>query len=563
MKRGASASSSSGIMPKKPTTHALPPRPNASGGGGPSAGGSGGGGSRGLDQSGSGGGSRASSSLPPRPSSSSFPSLFSRASSTSSSANSSSSQRGNYQNRNKGTNNTNNNAVKRSFITSYNGLVETLARALVDDSLRIPPILTLEQAAREKLLKAAPAHASELLPFLPSVSENGLLLSAVKRLITAHVPKDYKPFWLTRHHSGGFVSFICFFPNTFRVIRGGRILQSTVLGAPAFDLVDNDRLLFASDPLTRMDAAAIFDDYEARGFDPPLPVSADLPFDLVPCSLPKDFKIVYGTSKSICDTFVREHMVESIAKDGTWIPKPHLALGFDTETTQQYFQKADKAATPCLLQISTHTACLLVHQSAVSAAALPESIIWLLNHPRIAKVCVSAAAEVQDLAKFAGVHAQGFVEISDAARGQHMGGVAPWRATQLGLSTLAATYLGLKMRKPRAIQVGNWKGKLSEAQMAYAATDAWISLVSWRVLQVPGRPGSDSAQAMEGDVPPWWVVEDPVRRVAVTPDMRDKWGKKLQLHGFELVHAGADGVEVYAERGSKRVDSSIINSFYE
>ncbi|TPX73917.1 hypothetical protein CcCBS67573_g04816 [Chytriomyces confervae] len=511
---------------------------------------------------------------------------------------------------------------KRLFCVTYDALVTTLESASKEsvESIGTAPIVALfedkSKFAKLKIDFDMPLSEANKHLFLPPMSEKGLLVKTLQQRMTGNMPKGLKAFWSSRHHSGGFASFLAFFPSTFTFVRGGGLIQNPLrnsmnLGIHS-EIADADRIRFSSDPIVKLDPRPIFDAYEASGFDPPLCIASDLPYPLVACKLPTDFQLVYGTTDEICNQFVRERLVARVDESGLWIPHANITLGFDSETTVKYFSTHDKTATSCLLQISTNTSCLLVHQSAIASKRLPQSIVWLLNHPDIKKVCASAVSEVNELKKFQGVSPMNFDDISRVAQNQvvlHAGNqvsaasavaaspvvpASPNNSTtdnattttssnttfqqplqkQIGLSTLAAIHLGLKLAKPRVLQVGDWKKPLNAAQKAYAATDAWMSLVVYQVLNVaPGlrvagdgcSSSSSSSAMMDVENVCWWADEGvPVRRVAlVGADAVAKWEKTLVgEYGMGVVHCGDGGVHVYAERPGKPIDASFLREFY-
>ncbi|KAI9329757.1 hypothetical protein BDR26DRAFT_872162 [Obelidium mucronatum] len=448
-------------------------------------------------------------------------------------------------------------AQKRNFVMTFAGLVNTLRTSFADVSLKSSPYDRMSAENRAKLAKKIGKSSGA---FLPIVNERGLLLGQVRSLVEHHI--DFKPYWTTRHHSsGGLSSFVAFFPTAFKINKGGGIPLEIQTPSGTTELIhDQDRLAFTSSDNPLLDVSQIYDEYERSGFDTPLAIASDLEFELIPCCLPNGFDIVYGTTNEICDQFVMSEIVDRVDSDGTWIPKPNTFLGFDTETTMEMWTPQDPSLPPNLLQISTPTKCLLVHQSAIKIP-LPKSIHWILTHPDIKKVCANAAGEVVDLRKF-NLEAQGIEEIADA---QVEGSVASGAGTanrrvSTGLSTLAAIYLGLKMKKPKAIQIGNWTRPLNRAQMDYAATDAWVSLLVYQVLATIPQIQKSGEQ----DENKWWDNET-VRRVAVVAGYHDpKWVRLFLEAGMERIPGtGKLGITVFAERASKRVDINVLKEFYE
>ncbi|ORY36432.1 hypothetical protein BCR33DRAFT_721966 [Rhizoclosmatium globosum] len=295
---------------------------------------------------------------------------------------------------------------KKNFIQTYDALVKTLRLALDDEQLKSNPFDLLTPAQQEKALRKGKGKVPDIFLF------------RLKRLMEPHLPDNQKPFC--------FFSYCSFFPTAFKINKGGNILVQPEDGSDP--VLDADRINFtASNNLP------------------------DLPYPLIKATLPQNYEIVYGTTKEICDSFVLSELVHKVNKDGSWTPKPNLILGFDTETTHEAFAGSPKQPSrPSLLQFSTSTKCLLVHQHALSQPSLPDSLIWVLTHPDIKKVCASAAQEVIDLKKFNGLLAQSFHDVA------HPHGIDPGRSGPSGLAALSAVYLGLRVAKPRKIQIGDW-----------------------------------------------------------------------------------------------------------
>lgn len=135
-------------------------------------------------------------------------------------------------------------------------------------------------------------------------------------------------------------------------------------------------------------------------------------------------------------------------------------VGFDTET-RPAFRKGE-SHLPCLAQVASARAVYLFPlQRLDCAAALGE----LLAAPGIVKVGVGLANDLAELAKLFAFSRAAIVEAGHLAR-RH--GVR-----QSGLRNLAAIFLGFRV--PKGKRTSNWAAaRLTSAQIAYAATDAWV-----------------------------------------------------------------------------------------
>ncbi|KAJ3122305.1 hypothetical protein HK100_012042 [Physocladia obscura] len=475
-----------------------------------------------------------------------------------------------------------NKSMKKSFMTSFTAIIQLLNFAFKNkETLQKSTFDKMSDTDKAKLLLGK----EKMVNYIPQLTERGLLLSAVGSMISQYIPTGWKPFWLSRHHSGGLASYLAFFPRVFKLNRGGAVSTDSWTTPSGNVVADQDRVSFSDSIMSTVtfpvivanpDAERIFDEYESSGFDPPLAIAADLPFPLIPCFLPVGYDIVYGVDASLCDAFIISRLVSRIEPDGTWIEHENLILGFDTESTQEFFTKQAANQPPCLLQISTQNACLLVHGSAIQS--LPQSVKWVLENPRIKKVVVSAGQEARDLAKF-GIRPASLLEIvapkldtltpvakvavvaktatADEATSVISGGGEVGKR-QLSLATMAAMYLGLKMAKPRSLQVGNWKNSLSEPQKNYAATDAWVSLLVFQALQVP-PPISNSNENI------WWDDGQTLLRRTSCFNATPAMEVHLVTNGFEKLRGTGKengGISVFAERPEKRVELSFLKAVY-
>ncbi len=135
-------------------------------------------------------------------------------------------------------------------------------------------------------------------------------------------------------------------------------------------------------------------------------------------------------------------------------------LGFDTETRPSF--RKGETHHPSLLQLASKEMVLLVRLSKVG---LPEELKAILSSPAILKVGVSTDFDVRELQRLASFEPAGFLDLADVAAGLGI--------QNGGLRGLTANLLGFRISKgPR---VSNWaRETLKDAQIRYAATDAWV-----------------------------------------------------------------------------------------
>ena len=135
-------------------------------------------------------------------------------------------------------------------------------------------------------------------------------------------------------------------------------------------------------------------------------------------------------------------------------------LGFDTETRPTF--RVGEYYQPSLLQLATEKEVFLFQ---IKLTGLTKGLCEVLSRPDIIKTGVSIRSDVSELRKLAGFEPAGFVELATCAKQAHI--------KNLGLRGLAALLLGFRVSKRE--QTSNWaKNELTESQIRYAATDAWL-----------------------------------------------------------------------------------------
>jgi hypothetical protein len=161
-----------------------------------------------------------------------------------------------------------------------------------------------------------------------------------------------------------------------------------------------------------------------------------------------------------------------LAADAAGAHQPAAVLGLDVET--------DDWDDTALVQLSTATRCVLVRlctrapQDAAASAAL-HALCGLLNDPRVLKVGCELRADAVALLYDTGLHARlrGGLDVSPALRRP---GAAGARGAVFGLVDAFNARHGTAVVKDTESTFSNWgDATLSDAQMRYAALDAWMS----------------------------------------------------------------------------------------
>ncbi len=137
-------------------------------------------------------------------------------------------------------------------------------------------------------------------------------------------------------------------------------------------------------------------------------------------------------------------------------------LGFDTETRPNF--RKGQHNTVALLQLSAGDRAFLFRLNKIR---LPNVVKQLLADESIIKVGAAIHDDLKALVSLSPFVPGGFVDVQSMAKQVGI--------EQAGLRPLAAMLMGIRISK--AQQTSNWEiSYLTEAQLLYAATDAWVSL---------------------------------------------------------------------------------------
>jgi len=143
-------------------------------------------------------------------------------------------------------------------------------------------------------------------------------------------------------------------------------------------------------------------------------------------------------------------------------------LGFDTETKPS-FKKGSKN-TVSLIQLSTGDLAFLFR---INKIGIPEELIDLLSSTKVTKVGVAVHDDIRFLKGVRKFNSSGFIDLQNFVR--------DFGIQSSGLKKLTAIILGFRISKRQ--QVTDWEAnQLSEAQLVYAATDAWVCYKIYKKL---------------------------------------------------------------------------------
>lgn len=138
---------------------------------------------------------------------------------------------------------------------------------------------------------------------------------------------------------------------------------------------------------------------------------------------------------------------------------PERLLGLDTET-RPAFAKGE-SHLPCLVQVATERTVFLFQLNRVDCSG---ALTALLEDASLLKVGVALKHDLRQLKLVFPFEEAGVIDVGLAAK-RH-------GALQTGVRSLAAMFLGIRV--PKGASTSNWAARrLTDAQVTYAATDAW------------------------------------------------------------------------------------------
>ena len=149
-------------------------------------------------------------------------------------------------------------------------------------------------------------------------------------------------------------------------------------------------------------------------------------------------------------------------------------IGFDTET-KPVFQAHQPRHHTALLQLSSETEAFLFR---LHELGLPQAVADIMADPYITKIGAAVHEDIVGLQHYCPFEPHRFMDL------QSFGG--DYGIKEKSVRKMAAIILGCKVSK--AQQCSNWEADpLSEAQLLYAATDAWICVKMYKALLASPR----------------------------------------------------------------------------
>lgn len=168
-----------------------------------------------------------------------------------------------------------------------------------------------------------------------------------------------------------------------------------------------------------------------------------------------------------------EGNIEIIEKDNdieraVSILKQSKIIGFDTETKPNFVKKSSNKVA--LLQLSTLENAFIFRLHYLKKFDLLYS---LLSDPNIMKIGVAISGDFKELQQLKKFKPSNFIDLQSY--------VKKFEIENISLKKMAAIVLGRKISKKQ--QRSNWAAEeLTKAQIIYAATDAWVTLLIFEEL---------------------------------------------------------------------------------
>lgn len=169
-----------------------------------------------------------------------------------------------------------------------------------------------------------------------------------------------------------------------------------------------------------------------------------------------------------------EGEITVLENDADWdevIPKlwNSPVLGFDTEAKPAFKKGVYNPVS--LIQLATEEEVFVIRNLL---CGFPGDLVRIFEDPAIIKVGAGIRDDIKDLQKLRKFDPAGFEDISTIAEQNNV--------RQIGAKNLTAIFLSKRISK--AQQTSNWeRERLSQAQLDYAATDAYLCLKVYQEFQ--------------------------------------------------------------------------------
>ncbi len=159
--------------------------------------------------------------------------------------------------------------------------------------------------------------------------------------------------------------------------------------------------------------------------------------------------------------------IEKADRIARFLAKQHV-LGFDTETKPAF--KRGQRNGIALLQLSTLDEAFIFR---INKIGLPKSVADILANENIIKAGAAVKDDIVGLQRLQKFKAGGFIELQKLSE--------KYGIDDNALKKMAGIVMGFRISKSE--QLSNWEqDRLTQRQLKYAATDAWVGLLIYRGL---------------------------------------------------------------------------------
>ncbi len=143
-------------------------------------------------------------------------------------------------------------------------------------------------------------------------------------------------------------------------------------------------------------------------------------------------------------------------------------FGFDTETRPSF--RKGKINKVSLLQLATHEHAFIFRLNKIG---IPGFLKFILEDYKITKIGVAIRDDLKAINRLSPVEPNGFIDLQQYVINFNIG--------DKSLKKITAQVLGFRISK--RFQTSNWEEEsLSQQQLEYAATDAWVCLEIYKKL---------------------------------------------------------------------------------
>jgi ribonuclease D len=147
----------------------------------------------------------------------------------------------------------------------------------------------------------------------------------------------------------------------------------------------------------------------------------------------------------------------------------HPILGFDTETKPVF--KKGHSNKVALIQLSNNDTCFIFRLNKIGFC---DELVEILSNTTTLKIGLSVKDDFRELEKLRHFQPMGFIELQNY--------VERFGILDKSLKKLAAIIMGIRISKSQ--QTSNWESEtLTDSQLTYAATDAWVCLEIYKRLK--------------------------------------------------------------------------------